>query len=204
VSNTLKLIERVRSKTETGTDYAVAKALGMNQSNLRRILKGKSFPGDKARRQMVDLLPDVTLSDVVALINEDKAQSEADRAYWRSLCAASVRAWLDSATAIAASLIAVVPVLMFLAIHYAKRLSGKFAGGLLPPKIGHQCPKRFGQGKKVKPRAERHRGLMAQLAAGCTARALDNNRPPASNRRCPPSSEPNTHEWSYQSACLAG
>ena len=104
MSNTLKLIERIRSTTETGTDYAVAKALGITQSNLIEIKKGKRWPGPKAQVRMSELLK-IELKDIVAFIGEDKATSEAERLHWRSLCSESVRSWLDAATKTAACFI---------------------------------------------------------------------------------------------------
>jgi len=104
MSNTLKLIERVRSTTETGTNYAVAKALGMNPSNFMRVLSGKNWPGPAAQLRMAELLR-IDLRDIVALINEDKAKSEADRAYWRSVCTEGVRQAIDAAGKAAAAFI---------------------------------------------------------------------------------------------------
>lgn len=133
MSNTLKLIERVRSLTDTGTDYAVAKMLGMQQSYLIEVKKGRRFPGQKAQLRLADLLK-IDLRDVMALINEDKAKSEAERLHWRSLCSEGVRAALTATGTVAASLAATA--LIFIggiparanadvadhAIHYANRL----------------------------------------------------------------------------------
>lgn len=104
MSNTLKIIERVRETTGTGTDYAVSKVLGMSQSNLGRVLKGEGFLGDKAQRLAAKILG-LSFDDVNALVNEDKAHSEADKAYWRSLCPEAVRAIIDAATKTAAACI---------------------------------------------------------------------------------------------------
>lgn len=104
MSNSLKIIARVRELVKNGTDYAVAKALGMNQSNLTRILHGKGHLGDKAQRKAAELLG-LPFADINALVNEDKAQTEAERSYWRSLCAERIRAAIDAAGKIAAAVI---------------------------------------------------------------------------------------------------
>lgn len=104
MSNTLKLIERVRSTTETGTDYAVAKALDMSQSTLIEIKKGKRWPGQKSQLRMSDVLK-IDLKDIVALINEDKAKSERERAHWRSVCPEAIHSWLDAAGKTAAAIV---------------------------------------------------------------------------------------------------
>jgi hypothetical protein len=96
MSNTLKIIARVRERTDTGTNYAVSKALGITQSNLDRILKEEGYLGDKAQREAAKLLG-IAFDDINALVNEDKAKSDADRAYWRSLYPEGIRAFLDIA-----------------------------------------------------------------------------------------------------------
>lgn len=120
MSNTLKLIERVRSMTEAGTDYAVAKALGMTQSNLIEIKKGKRWPGPKSQIAMSDLLK-IDLKDIVAFINEDKATSEAERSHWRSLCSPEARERLAAAIAATAASLTIVVILQLVhpAIYYA-------------------------------------------------------------------------------------
>jgi len=45
--NTLALIEKVRRRVPRETDYAVAKALELSQSNLTRVLAGKCGLGTK-------------------------------------------------------------------------------------------------------------------------------------------------------------
>lgn len=107
MSNTLKLIERIRSTTETGTDYAIAKALGMTQSNLIEIKKGKRWPSLKSQIRIAELLK-IDLKDVVALINEDKAKTDTERAHWRALCAEAVHSKFAAAVSgviVAATLI---------------------------------------------------------------------------------------------------
>lgn len=103
MSNSLKIVERVRAITETGTDYAVAKALGMNQSNLGRVLKGTNFLGPRAQMEAARLLG-IDLTAIAALVNEDKASTDAARSYWRSLCPARVREAINVAAETATAL----------------------------------------------------------------------------------------------------
>lgn len=104
MSNSLKIVERVREHVPRGTDYAVAKALGMTQSNLARITEGKGHLGDKAQRLASTLLG-LSFQDVNALVNEDKAKTESERSYWRALCAEGVRAAINAAGKVAATVV---------------------------------------------------------------------------------------------------
>lgn len=112
MSNTLKIVERIRERTGTGTDYAVAKALDMNPSNFRRVMAGTGWLGEKAQRRAAALLG-IPFPDINALVNEDKAKSEPERAYWRSLCAEGVRAIINASTTIAATIIAAAALNFF-------------------------------------------------------------------------------------------
>lgn len=151
MSDTLKLIERVRAVTQTGTDYAVAKALEMDQSYLILVKKGKRFPGMKAQLKMAELLG-IDLKDIVAVINGDKADNEADRAYWRSLWSERLHQALAGASTTAAGVLIALALYMQSApssaapygatrhaIHYAhwlRRLVARFkwrSQGVLTP-----------------------------------------------------------------------
>jgi hypothetical protein len=72
--NTLNLIAQVRRRVPRETDYAVAKALEMSQSNLTRVLAGKSGLGPKAAIRVSEILQR-DLRDVLVLIEEDKAKT---------------------------------------------------------------------------------------------------------------------------------
>lgn len=52
----IALAEKVRERTNTGTDYAVAKALGISQSNLAKILEGKRGFGNEACFRAAEIL----------------------------------------------------------------------------------------------------------------------------------------------------
>jgi Phage related protein len=79
--NTLNLIEQVRRHVPKHTDYAVAKALEMNQSNLARVLVGKQGLGPKAVVRVAEILQR-DLRDVLCLVEEDKAKTPKEREFW--------------------------------------------------------------------------------------------------------------------------
>ena len=79
--NTLNLIEQVRARLPRQTDYAVAKTLEMSQSNLTRVLAGKSGLGPKAVVRLAEILHR-DLRDVLTLVEEDKAKTPKDREFW--------------------------------------------------------------------------------------------------------------------------
>jgi hypothetical protein len=79
--NTLNLIEQIRRQVPHHTDYAVAKALEMQQSHLARVMAGKAGLGTKAAVRVSELLQR-DLRDVIILIEEDKAKTAKDRAFW--------------------------------------------------------------------------------------------------------------------------
>jgi hypothetical protein len=79
--NTLNLIEQVRRQVPRHTDYAVAKALEMNQSNLARVLVGKQGLGPKAVVRVAEILQR-DLRDVLCLVEEDKAKTPKEREFW--------------------------------------------------------------------------------------------------------------------------
>jgi hypothetical protein len=79
--NTQLLLEQVRRRCPRETDYAVAKALEMNQSNLQRVLCGKAGLGPKAVVRVSEILQR-DLKDVLVLIEEDKAKTAKDKEFW--------------------------------------------------------------------------------------------------------------------------
>ena len=79
--NTLSLIEQVRRHVPRHTDYAVAKALEMTQSDLARVLAGKAGLGNKAVVRLSEILQR-DLRDVLVLVEEDKARTPKTREFW--------------------------------------------------------------------------------------------------------------------------
>ena len=78
---TLSLIEQVRRKLPTHTNYAISKALNMPQSQLTNVLRGKYGLGNKAVMRIAEILGR-DVRDVLVLIEEDKAKTEDDREFW--------------------------------------------------------------------------------------------------------------------------
>jgi hypothetical protein len=100
--NTDRLLEQVRRVVPRHTDYAIAKALEMNQSDLGRVMCGKQGLGVKAAVRISELLQR-DLRDVIVLIEEDKATRPKDIDFWS---ARSPR--ITAAVAIAALAVAAV------------------------------------------------------------------------------------------------
>jgi hypothetical protein len=70
-SKTLEIIAAVRATTKTRTDYAVAKALGMPQGNLKRILGGYGWLGMKSALRAAQALGR-PMEEIVADMELDK------------------------------------------------------------------------------------------------------------------------------------
>lgn len=97
MSNTLKIVARVRERTETGTDYAVAKLLEIHPSNFRRVMAGRAYLGPVAIEKAAKLLG-VDPYGLTVMVNEDRAKKAEEKAFWRALCPESVREALGGAT----------------------------------------------------------------------------------------------------------
>lgn len=77
----IALVERIRKTTEKRTNYAVAKALRISQSNLKQVLDGKRNLGPEALARAADILRvplDETLSPVMAAT----ASTPEQKAFW--------------------------------------------------------------------------------------------------------------------------
>jgi hypothetical protein len=79
--NTLHLLNQVRAQVPRHTDYAIAKALYMDQSQLQRVLAGKAGLGPKAVVRLSELLSR-DVGDILVLVEEDKARRPKDREFW--------------------------------------------------------------------------------------------------------------------------
>ena len=79
--NTLNLIEQVRRRVPKHTDYAVSKALEMDQSGLARVLCGKAGLGPKAVIRISEILQR-DVRDILVLVEEDKATTAKSREFW--------------------------------------------------------------------------------------------------------------------------
>jgi len=76
---TQKLLDKAQK--QTGTRYALAKALQMDQSNLTRAIKGTLNLGPKHAVLLAALL-DLEAMDVIALTQADAARDAATKEFW--------------------------------------------------------------------------------------------------------------------------
>lgn len=81
MSPSCALAERIRQTTKTGTDYAVAKALGMSQSTLKEVLDGKRNFGVEACVRASELLHE-DLKAIIAEVEETRARTPEKKAFW--------------------------------------------------------------------------------------------------------------------------
>lgn len=75
------IAEKIRATTETGTNYATAKALGISQSNLKQILDGSRNLGIEACVRAAELLKQ-PLSEIIAEVEMSRAHSPEKKAFW--------------------------------------------------------------------------------------------------------------------------
>ena len=81
VRRTGLLINRLRRTLPRPTDYAVAKALDMSQSRLKRVIEGHANVGPKTAVLLSEKLQ-MSLDEVTAMIELDKAKTPEDTAFW--------------------------------------------------------------------------------------------------------------------------
>lgn len=77
----IAIAEAVRKTTDTATDYAVAKALGISQSNLKQVLAGKRSLGIEALFRAAALL-DKTERELFAEVQFHSAKTPEKKAFW--------------------------------------------------------------------------------------------------------------------------
>ncbi|HTD72161.1 MAG TPA: hypothetical protein VK652_01440 [Steroidobacteraceae bacterium] len=75
------IAEKVRLTTERKTDYAVAKALGITQSNLKQVLLGKRTLGNESCFRAAKLLR-VTAGELIADVEAERSKTPEKRAFW--------------------------------------------------------------------------------------------------------------------------
>lgn len=83
-------IEKARKLTSTGTNYAVAKLLNIDPSDLNRIIEGTSHLGLEACYRAADLLK-MDVAKLIASVQLDKAKLE-KKAFWKAHAAAILAA----------------------------------------------------------------------------------------------------------------
>jgi hypothetical protein len=81
MARTLALIEQVRKRLPRPTNYAVAKALQMDQTTLDKVMAGKHGLGPRAAVLMAEIL-NKDLEHVLAQLERDKAKSPEAVMFW--------------------------------------------------------------------------------------------------------------------------
>ena len=99
--NTLNLLEQVRARVPRHTDYAVAKALEMDQSHLAKVLCGKAGLGPMPVVRVAEILQR-DLKDILVLVEEDKAKTRKQREFWERRSPRITAAILTTILALAA------------------------------------------------------------------------------------------------------
>lgn len=81
MENTMRLIARLRARLESKSNYAVAKALEMDQSSFNKVLNGKMGLGPKAVIKLSEML-NMDAGDVLVLTQEDVAKTPKNKEFW--------------------------------------------------------------------------------------------------------------------------
>jgi len=78
----LEVVEAVRARCPTRTNYAVAKALGITQGQLNRVLRSDINLSNKAVLKASELLGR-DLKVMLIMIEGDRARSDDEKEYWQ-------------------------------------------------------------------------------------------------------------------------
>jgi hypothetical protein len=79
---TAAYIDLLRKRTETGSDYAVAKLLGISEDAVHGYRKGTRFFDARTALKVADLLG-IPLEPVLAVAENERARTPAMRTFWR-------------------------------------------------------------------------------------------------------------------------
>lgn len=85
MNRSVELVERIRLTTAKRSDYATAKALGLSQSNLREVLKGKRGLGTESIVRASEIL-NAPLDQLLAEVEADRARTPEKKAFWAQRC----------------------------------------------------------------------------------------------------------------------
>ncbi len=81
MSETTKYLDRVRKLTDTGTDYAVAKLLGLSENSINQYRKGTRTFDDAAALRVARALA-IEVAEVIAARNVDRAKTKEEKEEW--------------------------------------------------------------------------------------------------------------------------
>lgn len=82
MSHTIELIERFKATKGIESDYAAAKALGLNPNRISNYRCGVSHADDRMAVVLADELG-LDRLETIARINADRAKDSASRAFWK-------------------------------------------------------------------------------------------------------------------------
>jgi transcriptional regulator with XRE-family HTH domain len=81
MTRSAQIAEAIRKTTPRGTDYAVSRALGISQSNLKRVLEGKRNLGTESCVRAAELLR-LPVTEVLAEVGVESAKTPEKKAFW--------------------------------------------------------------------------------------------------------------------------
>lgn len=84
MSHTIELIEKFKAAKGLDSDYAAAKALGLNPNRISNYRCGVSHADDKMAVVLADALG-LDRLETIARINGDRAKDSESRAFWRKV-----------------------------------------------------------------------------------------------------------------------
>lgn len=84
---TIELLNRVRSKTETGSDYAVAQLIGISRSRMSRYIRELDVMHDEDVIARAAILAGWNPLETVARFRRESAKTEASRRIWEKFAA---------------------------------------------------------------------------------------------------------------------
>jgi predicted transcriptional regulator len=98
--NTRRYLDRCRRLTESGSDYAVAKLLGVSEDAINGYRTGRRCMDNNTCRKIAETLG-VPLVDVIVAAEIERAKNAQDRAAWRKWLKRSVRVALVAGLVVA-------------------------------------------------------------------------------------------------------
>lgn len=75
-------IDQVRKLTETGSDYAVAKKLGITRQRMSHYKHGRHYFDDELAFRVAELLK-VSPAEVIAAVHLEKSSTPEKQAFWK-------------------------------------------------------------------------------------------------------------------------
>lgn len=83
MENVKKLLDAAKAATESGTDYKLAKSLGIPDQRISDYYKGRRVPDEFACLKIAEAL-EMPLAEVIALVKAEAEKDETRREAWRN------------------------------------------------------------------------------------------------------------------------